>query len=223
MSNQQWSLVAGVDEAGRGAVLGPLVVAGVLLDRAGLTELGSVGVKDSKLLTPRRREALAEEIERVAEAICVVEIRPVDIDQAVLHGHRLRRLNYIEMEAMARILAELRPDVAYIDACDVNTQRCAATVSSFLQSSTDIVASHHADRDIPAVSAASIIAKVRRDARIEELGSIYGKMGSGYPSDKTTMLFLGKLLQDTGEPPWFVRKSWKTIARLKVGSQAPAF
>ena len=70
------SSVAGVDEAGRGSVIGPLVIAGVLIRQEDLPVLTDLGCKDSKLLTPRRREALAVEIKKVCQDYHVIKLSP---------------------------------------------------------------------------------------------------------------------------------------------------
>lgn len=207
--------IAGVDEAGRGAVLGPLVVAGVLVDEEGLEALRQLGVKDSKLLTPERRRELSERIKWVVLRYAYSELNPDQIDEAVLHGVKYRRLNYLEMVAMARVIEELRPERVIVDPCDVSPERCVREIRRMLPFEVEVVSERHADRIHPVVSAASILAKVRRDDRISELKERYGDLGSGYPSDPKTIRFLERLLRDRGECPSFVRASWATVRRLR--------
>src|SRR3972149_6344937 len=97
-------LVAGVDEAGRGCVIGPLVVAGILIKEESLPVLKRLGVKDSKLLSPQKRETLAVEIRRLTEKHLIVKLSPLEIDRGVESGRKLHKLNRLEAENMARII-----------------------------------------------------------------------------------------------------------------------
>ncbi len=93
-------LVAGVDEAGRGCVIGPLVIAGVLAKEETLLVLTRLGVKDSKLLSPQKRESLAIEIRRLTEKHVFVKLSPLEIDRVVESGRKLHKLNRLEAENM---------------------------------------------------------------------------------------------------------------------------
>ena len=95
-------LVAGVDEAGRGCVIGPLVIAGVLAKEEILPVLTKLGVKDSKLLSPQKRESLAVEIRRLTDKHIIVKLSPLEIDRVVESGRKLHKLNRLEAENMAR-------------------------------------------------------------------------------------------------------------------------
>jgi ribonuclease HII len=208
------SLVVGVDEAGRGAVIGPLVIAGVLIEENDQA-LQHLGVKDSKLLTPKKRRELSEKIKDTALKYTYFDLSPAQIDRVVLFGEKLRRLNYLEMCAMAKIIRDLRPDRAIVDPSDVKTERCVQEIRRMLPFNMEIVCEHHADRIYPVVSAASILAKVRRDAAVSELRERYGDFGSGYPSDPKTIGFLERIIKDKEGSPVFVRSSWATIKRLR--------
>lgn len=207
-------LVCGVDEAGRGPVIGPLVVAGVLISEDRLPVLRDMGVKDSKLLTPQRREELFPRIVRAALNVHYVQLKPAQIDHVVLHGTRLRRLNLLEARAMAEVIDHLAPDVAFVDATDVLPDRFGRQIREFLSTNTEVVSEHHADRNHVVVSAASVLAKVRRDAAIARLQKRYGDLGCGYPHDPKTRLFLLEWARNHRSYPSFVRKSWKTVRAL---------
>jgi ribonuclease HII len=209
-------LVAGVDEAGRGSVIGPLVIAGVLIGQEDLPLLRDLGCKDSKLLTPRRREALAVEIRKVCEGCAVVKLSPKEIDSVVLGGRRLHKLNYLEAQVMARVLDTLRPEKAYVDAADVLERRFKRDILECMSFKVDIVSEHKADRNYPVVSAASIIAKVERDSEVAKLAEKYGDVGSGYPSDDKTINFL-ELCVKLGEYPECVRRSWRPAKKVRDG------
>jgi ribonuclease HII len=207
--------VAGVDEAGRGCVIGPLVIAGVLFKEENLPVLTWLGVKDSKLLSSRKREALAVEIARLAEKHVIMKLSPVEIDRAVKSGRKLHKLNRLEAQTMALIIDALKPDEAYVDAADVLEERFKHHIQEGLPFKAKIVAKHKADRTYPVVSAASIIAKVERDREIAALTGEYGDFGSGYLADQRTMRFLKQWLETHSEYPECVRKSWKPAKQAK--------
>jgi ribonuclease HII len=212
-------LIAGVDDAGRGPIIGPLVIAGVLVPQGQEEVLKAFGVRDSKLLSPEMRTKLNAKIRANVLKVSLVEAQPREIDEFVLHGGRLRKLNFLEAKMMAQVLTDLAPEEAYVDASDVNEARYAQSIREFLTEQVKgmrIISEHHADRTFPVVSAASIVAKVRRDARVEELHSEYGDFGSGYITDPKTMSFLRTWRQTHSEYPSVVRLSWKTIKELEA-------
>jgi len=208
-------LVAGVDDAGRGCVIGPLVIAGVLMKEENIQKLVQLGVKDSKRLSPRKRETLAVEIKRIALKYSVIKLSPKDIDEVVQTGRKLHKLNRLEAQAMAKIVELLKPDIAYVDASDVLEERFRQHISELLSFEVKIVSKHKADRKYPIVSAASIIAKVERDKEIVELKEKYGDFGCGYPTDPKTISFLQQCLKKFEKYPDCVRKSWKPAKRVK--------
>ena len=208
-------LVAGVDEAGRGPVIGPLVIAGVMFEEADLPRLVELGVKDSKLLTPQKRETLASQIKDMALIHNTVWLSPAEIDRVVESKRKLHKLNRLEAQAMAKVIAILKPDTVYVDASDVFADRFAEHIQENLTFSPEIVSEHKADLKYPVVGAASIIAKVERDKAISQLQQKYGNIGCGYPSDKKTIKFLEDWVRKFGSYPDFVRKSWKTAKRIR--------
>jgi ribonuclease HII len=208
-------LIAGVDEAGRGCVIGPLVVSGVMIRTENLPLLSELGVKDSKLLTPKKREAMYPEILNLTERHLTIKVLPNQIDKVVESARRLHKLNRLEAQTMALIIEALRPDEVYVDAADTVEHRFGNHIKECLKIKTKIISKHKADRIFPVVSAASIIAKVERDREITNLRIKYGDFGSGYLTDGKTMVFLKHLLEQDGEYPDFVRKSWKPAKRAK--------
>lgn len=208
-------LVAGVDDAGRGSVIGPLVIAGILVDDGDIPKLVQLGVKDSKLLSSSRREMLATEIKRIAKKHAVVKLSPSEIDKVVERGRKLFRLNRLEAQAMAKVIELLNPDKVYVDASDVLEERFKQQILEYLPFKVEIVSEHKADRKYPVVSAASIIAKVERDREIAELKAKYGDFGCGYPTDPKTLDFLRRCLENFKEYPEFVRKSWKPAKKIR--------
>ncbi len=217
------SYIAGVDDAGRGPVLGPLVIAGVLLPSPLIKDLVNLGVKDSKMLSPARRNTLSTEILELATNCQIAIAHPREIDEVVLTGKKLRKLNWLEAKLMAKVLRDLKPDIAYVDASDILEQRFGTQIAELLPFKLKLVCEHRADIKYPIVSAASIIAKTHRDTIISQLHKQYGDFGSGYCSDKKTITFLSNWInQSCQELPWFVRKSWQTITRLTEAAKQTA-
>jgi ribonuclease HII len=208
-------LISGVDEAGRGPVIGPLVIAGVMFEEADLPKLVDLGVKDSKLLSPQKRETLAQQIKELALIHHTVWLSPAEIDRVVESKRKLHKLNRLEAQAMAKVISILKPDIVYVDASDVLADRFAEHIAENLEFSPKIVSEHKADVKYPVVSAASIIAKVERDKAICQLQKKHGNIGCGYPSDPNTIKFLENWINKFGSYPDFVRKSWKTAKRVK--------
>ena len=112
--------------------MGPLVIAGVLFPEEQQEGLRAIGVRDSKLLTPEVRAKLDPKIRDAAVKVSLVEAQPREIDEFVLHGGRLRKLNFLEARMMANVLTDLSPEEAYVDASDVNEARYAASIREFL-------------------------------------------------------------------------------------------
>lgn len=202
-------MLVGIDEAGRGPVIGPLVVCAAAVSENNLSELESLNLRDSKKYTCKKREELEEPILSVAECRCT-EISASEIDAE----RRRKTLNDIEVELFARALSYF-PDAAQVivDACDVNETRFAERLCGCTGVSS-IISEHKADDTYPIVSAASIIAKIVRDRRVNELKEVYGDFGSGYPSDEKTRNFLKEYIKKEGRFPPIVRSSWDTVRVL---------
>jgi ribonuclease HII len=206
--------IAGVDDAGRGAILGPLVIAGVSTKEDKLEQLIKIGVKNSKLLSPNRRSNLYRQIMNIVENVAVIKLKPEQIDNYVLKGKKYKKLNYLEALSMAKVIELLDAEIVYVDASDVNVNRFKQDILEVLQKRVEIISIHHADKIYPIVSAASIIAKVNRDKEISDLSKKFGDLGSGYPADNRTIKFLEQWLKKYGDMPPFARKSWRTVKRL---------
>ena len=204
-------VLCGVDEAGRGPAMGPLVVAAVAIpDDAPLRE---IGVKDSKKLTPTKRIELSIRIREMAR----VEVRVVQAEEI---DARENSLNELEAELFAELLDRIAPTDAFLDACDTNEARFARTVGSKLRCHPRLVAKHKADDIYPVVSAASIIAKTVRDEEMERICSSLGIVGmSGYCGDKRTNDFVEGYLKEHGSLPPHTRRSWKNIRKLSSDSK----
>ncbi len=200
-------LVCGVDDAGRGSVLGPLVIAGIVIKQTKINQLKKQGIRDSKKLTPLARERLYKVIINIVDNYYVTRISPKTIDKSVFN----HSLNHLEARYMAKVISKLSPSIAFVDSCDVNPRRFGKEISK-LTFRSKIKSYHHADSKFVVVSAASILAKVSRDRAIIKLKKKYN-IGSGYPSDPKTKAFVKKSIK-RNEPLTFIRKSWKPVQIL---------
>lgn len=201
-------MICGVDEAGKGAVLGPMVIAGVMVENE--TFLSGLGLKDSKLLSSRQREGMYQQI------ISLAETKKISIDAHRIDECRKKMtMNDITARGHAGVIDSLSPSVAYIDACDVNAKRYGNTVQAMLRQDCRIISEHKAETKFLVVAAASIVAKVERDRIIEELSGEYGIIGSGYPSDPVTIRFLESYIKENEQIPIIARSSWNTVNDIK--------
>ena len=201
-------MICGIDEAGRGPVLGPMVVAGVLLESE--SQLEGMNVRDSKKVAPKKREVLAQEIRKIAKTeVIIVPAEDIDTMRQVM------TMNVMETKVFASIIEKLKPDIAYIDSADVDEERFGRDIQGELDFTLEIVSKHGADDCYPIVSAASIIAKTTRDAEVRKIKEEIGQeIGSGYPSDTVTIRFLEEWVSSHGTFPPHTRKSWKTAQRI---------
>ena len=200
------SLICGIDEAGRGPVIGPLVMCGLVIKEEDEKELVRLKVKDSKLLTKNKREFLFDKIEDVSEKYKIVVVEPPEIDRAV-HYHDGLNLNKLEARKSADILNELNPDKSIIDAPSNNIKSYKRYLMRFIKNKDiEIILEHKADFNYPVVSAASILAKVTRDNEIEKIKKQIGiDFGSGYMTDPKTVEFLKNNFEKYEQ---IFRKSW---------------
>ena len=206
-------LVLGVDEAGRGPVLGPMTIGGVVDTEHSEISYREMGCKDSKVLSPKRREELDKKIRNAAREVVVLEISAKEIDSL----RKVMSLNEVEAKKIADLILSLKnkPDRVIIDCPDTNPMRFLQRMRKYLGPDFNAVIEHKADVNYPIVSAASIAAKVRRDEWVKKTAKEYGEIGSGYPADPVTQEFLRKWLEERGKQPPFARKSWDTSKRME--------
>lgn len=201
--------ILGIDEAGRGPVCGPLVMCGYLIDDSKLAGLRKTGVRDSKMLSPERRLKMHPVLESFADDYIILEKSAQEIDSM----RSVSNLNRMEIDMMAEIINAFRPDKAIVDAPEFNTLEFSRKLMRKAEG-VNIIAENYADKNHVEVSAASVMAKVRRDTEIEKLHKIHGYFGSGYPSDPDTISFLKNWIKKNKEFPDFVRKSWITAQAM---------
>ncbi|MEM3091411.1 MAG: ribonuclease HII [Candidatus Pacearchaeota archaeon] len=205
-------LIIGIDDAGRGPVIGPMVLAGCLINSEIESELKNLGVRDSKQLTQKRREFLEKIIKEKAIAFYVETLSPREIDNKQGYGN----LNDLEAIMASKIINKLnRSDQkikVILDCPSPNRIKWRDTVKFQIKnlSNLDIICEHKADINHIAVSAASILAKCQREREMDKLREIYGEeIGSGYASDPITKKFLERNIKNKDHKEIF-RKSWKT-------------
>ena len=211
-------LILGIDDAGRGPLIGPMILAGVLVDKDGESFLKRRGVADSKTLLHTRRVELSKVIEETALDFHVVKAYPQDIDFAIGQG---TNLNTLEAMKTAEIINEINKTKrqkekikVIVDCPSVNIGAWKTKLIGFVKfkGNLEIHCEHRADVNHPSVSAASILAKCIREEEVAKIrGEFknYGEIGSGYPADPATKEFLkknGKELKNSG----IFRKSWAT-------------
>src|SRR5512136_382999 len=158
-------LLLGADEAGKGPVIGSMFVAGLVIEEERLFDLAGWGVKDSKLLSPEKREALAKKINTIASDQYILEVKPHVIDEL----RSVMTMNEIMVRSFSQVLARLHADLAILDAADVDAGRFGERVKAASKTAMQVLAEHKADQRHMVVSAASILAKVSRDASMREL------------------------------------------------------
>lgn len=203
--------ILGIDEAGRGSVIGPMYLAGVLIDKNDENKLRKIGVKDSKLLTPLQRKNLYSLIKKIAKDYVSLKVSAKEIDEL----RKTINLNKIEAEKMAQIIKTMKADIAYIDAPQVSTEKFKRILLALAKNNTEIIAENYADLKYPIVGAASIIAKFERDREIEEIKKIVGfDFGVGYSHDSRSIEFVKKCLKEKKHLE-FIRHSWVTVSNIK--------
>ena len=201
-------MIVGCDEAGRGPLIGPLVIACVGFRTDVLKTLEELGVKDSKQLTPNKRSELFPQILESAEASAVNFIPP-----EVLDRYNLNSLTYQALESMVSGLASLSAvESVFID--KVGDSSPLVTYFRYWLGVKEVVIEEKADSKYVVVGAASIVAKVLRDSIVERLKASYGDFGSGYPTDERTRIWVVEYYRLNGYLPPIVRKSWKSLKGL---------
>ena len=210
------TLVCGIEEAGRGPVIGPLVMCGVVMDEKMVFELDASGVKDSKLLTPQQRENLFEKIKKMADDFKIIILSSQDVDDALID--ETMNLNWLEAKTSAKIINKLKADKVIMDCPSTNIESYKNYVKKYINNDKiEVIAEHKADLNYTVVGAASILAKVTRDREIEKIKQKINKeFGSGYPSDPRTVEFLK---ENYNKYPDIFRKTWSSYKKVAEGKK----
>ena len=202
------TLVLGIDEAGRGPVIGPLVISGVLINKGEEEKLVKIGAKDSKLVPVNQRERIFDKIIDVAKSTQIITIEVDEIDKAVESTEGMN-LNWLEAKKSAEIINEFKPDVVILDSPHPIAEKYGEYVRELLDNkSIEIISEHKADENYPLVGAASILAKVTREREMEKIKMKYGDVGPGYPANPITKKFVEENFE---KHPEIFRKSWATF------------
>lgn len=206
-------IIAGVDEAGRGCVLGPLVICIAVAEKEDEARLKEIGAKDSKLLNPSARSRLFGKIKNICVDALVVKIDAEELNELM----KKHSLNEIEAMKIGNALNTLKvtPDLILVDSPDTEADRFKRRIRKYFEADSEIITEHKADFNYPIVSAASIIAKVERDGVIELIKKeLEYDFGSGYTSDDRTINFLKKNLHRK-DVQKYVRKRWDTVEKIQ--------
>ena len=202
----------GVDEAGRGPVIGSMFVGCISVpDNTALPE----GMADSKRLSASRIEELAEELYQADDVTAaIVEVPPARIDDPETD------MTMLTAQAFADAIDEAAEpgDNGYLDAGHPDTDVFEDSVVEQTETPVSVQAEHGADDAHPVVGAASIVAKAAREEHVAHLAEEYGDIGSGYPSDPTTREFLADYFETHDEFPEPTRTSWGTCDDLRHGA-----
>ncbi len=203
--------LGGIDEAGRGSVVGPLVIAGISFDSKKIKVLKDMAITDSKKTSPRKRKEIFEEISNLCESIFICKINCSTIDKFV----KLHNLNKLESKFMTIVADNLIANKIVVDSCDVNPFRFQQEIKkNLINKNISIYSYHKADLDNIIVSCASIVAKVTRDNEIAKLKETLGKdIGSGYPSDPKTKTFIKNEIEMENSKK-YIRFSWKPVKQI---------
>jgi ribonuclease HII len=210
------ALICGVDEAGRGPVIGPLVMCGVVIEEKDMSKLKVMGVKDSKLLTSEKRKYFFEKIKDIVKNYEIIILSAKDVDDTL--NSETMNLNWLEAKNSAQIINKLKPDKAILDCPSTNLLSYSKYVKNLLTFDVELITEHKADLNHIIVGAASILAKVTRDREIEKIKSdISIDFGSGYPSDPRTIKFLR---ENYDKYPDIFRKTWASYKNaIEKGKQ----
>ncbi|KAJ2704452.1 hypothetical protein FB645_003240 [Coemansia sp. IMI 203386] len=226
--------VLGVDEAGRGPVLGPMVYATCFCKESYYKELSSLGFADSKQLSEDQRDKLFVKLQnpgvRQGSGWSIRCISPQDISQCMLRRTKYN-LNALAHDATIQLLRDTINKGINVRRVFIDTVGPPATYQKKLQElfpGINITVAKKADSLYPIVSAASICAKVTRDAHLsrwvfaetllqDSLSTVYG---SGYPGDPNTIKWLKDSLDHIFGYPGIIRFSWSTCAKLLADSAA---
>jgi len=215
-------LKLGIDDAGRGPVIGPMILAGCLMNSKTEREFKKLGVKDSKQLTQKRREFLVKIIKEKSISFATALTSPTEIENKFNAG---TKLNEVEAIKAAKIINKLndgkRKIKVIVDCPSTSIVKWTDYLKTKIDnlSNLEISCEHKADQNHACVSAASVVAKILREKEMDKLRKKYGiEIGSGYPADPNTIKFLHKNIKKY-EHDGIFRKTWKTYKEAVLRSK----
>ena len=209
--------VIGIDEAGKGPVIGSMFIAFSIINLEKLSDINSyqeklkeIGVKDSKKLNAKKRNEIYQKIKTLMD-IKYAQLTPALIDTNNLNNGNLLEL---EVESIIRVLESEKPNLIIIDALTSNPEKFGDMLLKKLSFECKVISENKADSKYEMVGAASIIAKELREQEISQIkANIKLNCGSGYPSDINTVNFL-KENWNSKEFDFIFRKSWQTYKNI---------
>ncbi|MCL4398258.1 MAG: ribonuclease HII [Candidatus Parvarchaeota archaeon] len=205
-------ITIGIDEAGRGPLIGPMTIAGIGIDEKTAQNFKLMGVKDSKMLSIKKIYLLEREITKASDNFMLIKLSAEEIDKRFDNG---KNLNYLELDNMAEIANGLKGETVIVDSPSSNTEKIRRYLLKKIKDKK-VIAENYADKNYIEVSAASVIAKAAREREVEKIKKELGyDFGSGYPSDPKTVQFI-KIITENGkifQEPYknFIRKTWSTV------------
>lgn len=221
-------LIAGIDDATKCPCIGSIFIAGVLADEETIAEWKKLGVKDSKLITAKKREHLAAIIKQTATAFAIQEITPIMIDDKDFNLNDWEML--VVLKTIKLLTKKHTPEKVYIDNWETSSKGFNARFKKILSLALKkkrrekqfvlnrkklvaltYIAEHRADENYTIVGAASILAKTSSDAQYRLYKKKFGDFGSGSPGDPKTRLFVW---QHRNDPLPIIRTSWNTFKTL---------
>ncbi len=207
--------ILGIDEAGRGPVIGPLIIAGVLINKKDIIKLEKIGATDSKLVSQKQRELISAEVKKKFDWK-IIEVKPSEIDEAI-DGSVELNLNWLEARKCAEIINSFDVDEVYIDCPSPNIKAYTNYLKKLLNKEVKLIVEHKADVKYVVVGAASILAKVVREVEVKKIEKKVGEsIGTGYPSNPICQEFLKN---NWDKYPNIFRKSWVTWKNHKIAKE----
>lgn len=220
------TLKFGIDDAGRGPVIGPMILAGCIIHSKDEAELKQLGAKDSKLLTQKKREELEKKIKEIAHSYSVIVTTPETIYDTNIAGIKLNELEALEC---AKIINELNKSEekleVVLDCPSPNLVAWGNYLKGHIKKldNLEISCEHKADFNHISVACASILAKCERERQMDKLKLEYPGIGSGYPADPKTKTFLAKYAIKYADRGIF-RKTWATYKKaVETSNQQKLF
>jgi ribonuclease HII len=207
-------IIAGIDEAGRGPCFGPMTLAITSIDKKDEKKLKELGVKDSKDILPNKRNFLFEKVKEIVKEYNILIVEPIELNDLMTKNN----LNEIEAIKIAELInkTKINIDIFFIDSPDATKGKFEKRITQYLKKEKKeikIICENKADSKYLIVGAASILAKVTRDREIEKLKKEFGEIGSGYPSDPKTKIFLLEYVKKNKKLPPFSRIFWSTCEK----------
>lgn len=201
-------MIIGIDEAGRGCIIGPMVICAAAINPLEEYKLKELGVKDSKKLSPLQRENLYGKVGRLCK-YTTVKITAEELN-VMMDKHNLNEIEAIKIAQAIDQLA-IRDAVVYVDSPDNVPAKFARRIEKYLKTRVRIVAANKADDTYVIVGGASIIAKVTRDREIEKIKKETGiDFNSGYTSDPKTQAVIARRKDYPALEP-YLRTKWATL------------